>query len=247
MELRTSESAREEDLQEELARLQAEEAAEEELQCKTLADRAAREAEADRLRREEDALLDAAAAKAAVRARERRALLRKLQLRQGKTDQLEPAFLRDMADDEVVDFVDACEDWLVTHHKKRYEVASRVFGGSARRLVEDLVLALSRNSVDRFGKVQTTFKLFVNGDPQRGKSNVEAVMVRIVHFISNSPLVKDKCYSLLGSVMIGWAQSLFANTRDLVTADLLDEFKKEAREKEGRQTERTAGGESADI
>lgn len=252
MELRT-ESAPDEELQQDLARLDEEDAAEpyEELERKTLADRTAREAEAAarreadaRLHREEDALLEAAMAKKADLVRKRRVIERRLLRRQGKLNELKPVFLREMQAEEVVDFVDACEDWLVTHHKKRYEDASSVFGGSARRLVEDIVLALSRNSVDRFGGVQTMFKLFVNGDPQRGKSNVEAVMARIVHFISNSPLVKDKCYSLLGSVMIGWAESLFANTRDLL-ADL-DEFKKEAREKEGRRTVRTADGESID-
>jgi hypothetical protein len=159
--------------------------------------------------------------------------------------ELEPLFLREMQDeDEVADFVTRCVAWLAKEHKQRYDDLSKVFGGDARRLVEDIVFALSKNGVDRDGKVTHTYKLFVNGDPQRGKSNVEAVMARIVHFINDSPLVKDKCYSLLGSVMIGWAESLFANTRDL-RADL-EAFKKEAREKRGRNRDETAAEESSE-
>ena len=255
--LHQTQSAQEEEerlMQELQSALDAEAAAaaqDEALQRTTLAERAAREAAAERLRREhaeqlleEEKRLEAVAARRAELTRAKITIQRKLLRRQGNTDQLVPLFLREMPEDEVFDFVDACVDYLVKKHKKRYEAAAKVFGGSARRLVEDIVLSLSRNRVDRHGKIQVMFKLFVNGDPQRGKSNVEAVMARIVHFINNSPLVKDKCYSLLGSVMIGWAESLFASTRELSTD--LAEFKKEAREKEGRRAAGGADGEGGE-
>jgi hypothetical protein len=221
---------------EELRREQAAQAAADEEEVrKTLEEREAREREAARLRAAEDERLAAVEAAGAARRLAARAQERRLKRQAGVVDTGPPPFLREMLDDEVVDFVDCCVTWLANKHKRRYEGAQKVFGGEAgvRRLVEDIVFALSKNKVNYEGKVQLTYKLFVNGDPQRGKSNVEAVMVRIVHFINNSPLVKDRCYSLLGSVMIGWAESLFDNTRDL-SADL-QVFVKEAREKEGRK------------
>ena len=156
------------------------------------------------------------------------ALKRKLarfDFKQGKA-----VYLRFLDEEFVQKLVDEWVEQLRERHANRYKDAVNVLGGvdEVRRLVEDVVLSLSRNKVGGGGRVTITFNLLVNGDPQRGKSNIEAVIALVVFFIHSSKKVKDQCYTLLGSVMIGWAQALFTNAKDLI-----ERFRDEVNDPEG--------------
>jgi hypothetical protein len=76
---------------------------------------------------------------------------------------------------------------------------------SQERLVRDVVDALARNTRGAHGRVQTTFNLQVNGDVQRGKSTMEAFQALCVKYINDSPAVRDRCFSVLGTQMVPWA------------------------------------------
>ena len=48
----------------------------------------------------------------------------------------------------------------------------------------------------------------VNGDVQRGKSTMEAFQALIVKRINDSERVRDKCFSVLGTQLLPWAEDL---------------------------------------
>lgn len=107
-----------------------------------------------------------------------------------------------------------------------------------RRLVRDLVDALGRNTRDGRGRFHTTFTLAraglrsflrcpyhapsqqVNGDVQRGKSTVEALQVLVVKLINDSEVVRDRCFSVLGTQLQPWADDV-ANKMTRVAAEPL--------------------------
>ena len=195
----------------------------------------------ERARAEEEELQRAYAEELRRKQEAREALERSLE--QLKYQCGEPVFLRDMDAAGIDQLVDEWVAKLRRNYPLRYKDAESVLGGVAprgdevRRLVEDLVLSLARNGVDARGVITVSFNMFINGDPQRGKSNLEAVMVLVVYFIHKSPKVKDRCYSLLGSVMIGWAEALFSNASDLVQLqELKQAFRAAAKDPEGDGT-----------
>lgn len=56
--------------------------------------------------------------------------------------------------------------------------------------------------------LRSAYLLQVNGDPQRGKSQVKAFMAICIHAINRNKSVLDTPYTLLGTVMVAWAKNL---------------------------------------
>ena len=78
-------------------------------------------------------------------------------------------------------------------------------------LIDDYLMAFRRNRhvLDGVGEIaHETYILQVNGDPQRGKSSVEALVSCIAFYLDATPRCKDRCCALLCTPMIAWAKNL---------------------------------------
>lgn len=102
---------------------------------------------------------------------------------------------------------------LVAHLERyRRSLWARCVGLIAvEELIDDYLTSFRKNRhvLDGAGEIaHETYILQVNGDPQRGKSSVEALISCICFYLNATPRCKDRSCALLCTPMIAWAKNL---------------------------------------
>ena len=161
------------------------------------AEQAVAEAERDRLRAERD---QARADRQAAQQRQR------------------APFLSELNEQEMREFVDEVCNVLQANIPKIIKECSALLPRSVKELVRLVVMSHAKQGypasvrlIDR--RVKKLMAAIVNGDFQRGKSTVEALIGQINFAINESSTVGDKCCTVLVTVQRAWALALEATCK----------------------------------
>ena len=161
------------------------------------AEQAAAEAERDRLRAERD---QARADRQAAQQRQR------------------APFLSELSSSEVSEFRDEIYNVLQANIPKIIKECNTLLPHSVKELVRLVVMSHAKQGypasvrlIDR--RVKKLMAAIINGDFQRGKSTVEALIAQINFAINESSTVGDKCCTVLVTVQRAWALALEATCK----------------------------------